>query len=90
VTSVLLLRGLEGGPDERRPLDARKEEALASVTGELVSFAVSPDQGAIAHERDGQITAAWNRDGALRLAELLPPAFAELASAIRERYQRSQ
>jgi hypothetical protein len=87
MTSVLLLRGVDAEPDERRPLNAREDKAVAAAASELVSFAVSADQGAVAHERAGQITAAWTRDGALRLAELLPPAFTELATAIRERYR---
>jgi hypothetical protein len=38
---VLLLGDVEGGLDERRSLDAREEEAVASATSEMVLFAVS-------------------------------------------------
>jgi hypothetical protein len=54
---------------------------------ELVAFVTPPEQGAIAHERGGEIVAAWSREGALRLAQLLPPAYEGLAAAIRERHQ---
>jgi hypothetical protein len=87
MTSILLLRGVESSIEDRYPLDPAADEALSSASRELVSFATSAEQGAIAHERDGEIVAAWNHEGALRLAQLLPPAYAELANTIRQRHQ---
>jgi hypothetical protein len=87
VTSVLLLRGVEGSVGDRYPLDPGADEALSAASRELVSFATAAEQGAIAHERDGEIVAAWSREGALRLAQLLPPAYAELANTIQDRHQ---
>jgi hypothetical protein len=87
MASVLLLRGVGCDVEDRYPLDAGDEELLAPAFRELVGFATSGEQGAIAHERDGELVAAWSREGALRLAQLLPPAYAELANAIRERHQ---
>ncbi len=87
MASVLLLRGPGSDAEDRHPLDAGDEEALASAYRELVGFATSVEDGAIAHERDGEIVAAWNHEGALRLAQLLPPAYGDLANAIRERHQ---
>jgi hypothetical protein len=87
MASVLLLRGSGSEGGDRVPLDAGDEEALASAYRELVAFATSSDEGAIAHERDGEIVAAWSQEGALRLAQLLPPAYGDLANAIRERHQ---
>jgi hypothetical protein len=84
---VLLLRGLESGEEDRRPLEPREEEALASVAGELVAFATAPERGAVVHERDGQPVAAWDEAGAARLAQLLPPSCVELSNAIAERRQ---
>lgn len=85
--SVLLLCGVKGGPDDWYPLAAGEEEALASAFSELVAFTAPPEQGAIALERDGEVSAAWSREGARRLAQALPPALADLARAIRERHQ---
>lgn len=87
MASALLLRGAESGVEDRQPLGPAEEDALAPAFRELVSFATAPEQGAIAHERDGEIVAGWTREGALRLAQLLPPAFEELAAAIRERHE---
>lgn len=82
-----MLRDVDGESEERRTLDAAEEEALAAVSSGLVAFVAPPEQAVIAHERDGEVTRAWTREGALRLAELLPPASAELATVLRERYQ---
>jgi len=87
MASVLLLRGSGSEAGDRVPLNAGDEEALASAYRELVAFATSSDEGAIAHERNGEIVAAWSQEGALRLAQLLPPAYGDLANAIRERHQ---
>jgi hypothetical protein len=85
--TVLLLRGIESGDQDRRALDERENEALAIAARELVSFATPADQGAVVHERDGEVVAAWTSEGALRLADLLPPAHDGLASEIRSRHQ---
>ena len=87
MASILLLRGVGSSSADRRPLDADDEELLAPVFRELVGFAVSGEQGAIALERDGEIAAAWSQEGALRMAQGLPPVYSELATAIRERHQ---
>jgi hypothetical protein len=87
MASVLLLRGPDSGSDDRRTLEPREEEALASVAGELVAFATAPERGTIVHERDGRPVAAWDEAGASRLAQLLPPSCAELSNAISERRQ---
>jgi hypothetical protein len=87
MASVLLLRGAESAVGDRHPLRPAEEDALAPAFRELVSFATPPEQGALALERDGDIVAGWTREGALRLAQLLPPAFEELASAIRARHE---
>jgi len=87
MASVLLLRGVEGSSADRHPLDAEDEELLAPVLRELVGFATSAEQGAIALERDGEVVTAWSQEGALRMAQSLPPAYGELANAIRERHQ---
>jgi hypothetical protein len=87
MASILLLRGVEGSSEDRYPLDPAADEALSAAYRELVSFATPAEQGAIAHERDGEIVAAWSHEGALRLAQLLPPAYAELANTIHERHQ---
>jgi hypothetical protein len=87
MASVLLLRGIGSGPVDRHPLGDEDEELLAPVFRELVGFATSGEQGAIARERDGEIVAAWSQEGALRLAQRLPPAYGDLANAIRERHQ---
>jgi hypothetical protein len=86
MASILLLRGVEGSSADRHPLDSEDEELLAPVFRELVGFATSPEQGAIALERDGEVVTAWSQEGALRMAQRLPPAYAELANAIRERH----
>jgi hypothetical protein len=85
MASVLLLRGAESGVEDRHLVGPAEE--LAPAFPELVSFATPPEQGAIALERDGDVVAGWTREGALRLAQLLPPAFEELAAAIRERHE---
>jgi hypothetical protein len=82
MASVLLLRGLGSRGDDRWTLEDRDEQLLAPVVRELVSFTVEPQRAAIVHERGGEIVAAWNEDGALRLAQALPPAYAALAAAI--------
>ena len=87
MAGVLLLCGVESGPGDRYALSAAEEEALASAFRELVAFATPPEQGSIAHGRDGSIVAAWTREGALRLAQLLPPAYGDLAAAIVGRHQ---
>jgi hypothetical protein len=87
MATILLLRGLGSGSGDRRPLDAQDEELLAPIFRELVGFAVSPEQGAIALERDGEVVAAWSQEGALRMAQGVPPAYGDLASSIRERHQ---
>ncbi len=87
MASTLLLRGAASGPSDRHRLDERDEEMLACAFRDLISYSSSEKDGAIAHERDGEIVAAWNRDGALRLAQLVPPAYAELSSAILERHR---
>jgi len=78
---------MESGPSDRRSLDERGEEALVSASSGLVTFATASEHAAIVHERDGQSVGAWDRAGALRLAQLLPPAFADLSNAILERHQ---
>src|SRR5207247_5951008 len=60
MASVLLLRGVGGDAEDRHPLDPADEEALASAYRELVAFATSGEEGAIAHERDGEVVAAWS------------------------------
>ncbi len=88
--TALLLQDREEGVVERRALTVREEEALASVSGKLVAFAVRPPSGAIALERNGEITAAWTREGALRLAELHPPAHEALAATILDGYRQTR
>jgi hypothetical protein len=87
MASVLLLRGAESGAGDRHPLSPAEEDALVPAFRELVSFVTPPEQGAIALERDGETVAGWSREGALRIVALLPPAFEELAAAIRERHE---
>lgn len=87
MASILLLRGIDGSVEDRYPLDLAAEEALSAAARQLVSFATPGEQGAIAHELDGEIVASWSREGALRLAQLLPPAYAELSNTIQDRYQ---
>jgi hypothetical protein len=88
VASALLLCGPGGEPTDRWALDVRDEEVFAAAARELVRFAVDPAAGAIAHERDGELVAGWTADGARRLAQLLPPAYADLAEAILQRHRR--
>jgi hypothetical protein len=87
MASILLLRGVGSSSDDRHPLHAEDDELLAPVFRELVGLATSADQGAIALERDGEVVAAWSQEGALRMAQRLPPAYGDLANAIRERHQ---
>jgi hypothetical protein len=91
MAGVLLLRGPASEDADRWPLDDRDEDNLASTWGPLVSHAVDPadeSRAAIAHERGGTIVSAWDQAGALRLAQALPPAYAELSEAILERHRR--
>jgi hypothetical protein len=87
MATELLLRGPESPPVDRCGLDERGEEMLAAAARELIAYTTSRENGAIALERDGEIVAVWSHEGALRLAQLVPPAFAELASAILQRHQ---
>jgi len=82
MASYLLLAGIGSGPDDRWSLDERDEDNLAVALRELVPYTAEPDQAALVHERDGATIAAWDREGALRLAELLPPAYADLSNAL--------
>lgn len=86
MASYLLLAGIGSGPDDRWSLDERDEDNLAVALPELVRYTAEPDQAALVHERDGATIAAWDREGALRLAELLPPACADLSNALVRRY----
>lgn len=88
MASALLLRGPGSGPSDRWPLEARDEEIVALALRDLVQYAVDPQRGAIAHERDGEVIAAWDEEGALRLAQLLPPVYSDLAEAIVQRHRR--
>jgi hypothetical protein len=87
MASALLLCGPGGDATDRWPLEAHDEEIVAAAARDLVAYAVDPPGAAIAHERDGEIVAAWSADGARRLAQLLPPAYAELAEAILQRHR---
>jgi hypothetical protein len=87
MASALLLRGRGSEARDRWPLEAGDEEAVAAAARELVAYTADPTDAPIAHERDGQIIAAWDVDGARRLAQLLPPAYAELSEAILERHR---
>jgi hypothetical protein len=86
VTSDLLLRGVQSGDADRWRLDERDEEALELALRQLVEYATEPERAAIVHTRNGEIIAGWNREGALRLARLLPPAYDELRDALVARY----
>ena len=87
MANVLLLRGAESGVEDRHPLSPAEEDALAPAFRELVSFVTPLEDGAIALERNGNIVTGWSQEGALRIAAVLPPAFEELAAAIRERHE---
>ena len=86
MASALLLRGPGSEAPDRWPLEDHDEEIVAAALRELVQYTVGAQRGAIAHERDGEIIAAWDEEGAHRLAQLLPPAYSELAAAILERH----
>jgi hypothetical protein len=80
------LRGIEDEPEKRHILAKREEEAFSSVSSGLVSYVAPADNAALAYERDGLVATSWTRQGALRLAELLPPACSELANMLRQHF----
>jgi hypothetical protein len=82
---VLLLRGIDSRGTDRRRLTEDEERAVVDATSSLVMFTASPASAAVIHEQDGGRLVGWDRSGASRLAQSLPPAFAELSSDIAER-----
>lgn len=82
MTSQLLIAGTESAPEERWQLNDHDEEILSSVLRELAPYATPAEQAAVVHERDGEVISAWDRDGALRLAQALQPAYGELAETL--------
>lgn len=86
MTSRLLLAGAASAPDDRWTLEDDDEAALATVLGQLAPFVTRPEDAAVVHERDGEVIAAWDRSGAVRLARALPPAYGELTDALVDRY----
>jgi len=87
MASELLLDGIESVEGSRWPLADRDEEILRPVLRMLMPFAAQPGVAAVVHARGGEVIAGWNRDGALRLAHALPPAYEDLARALREHHE---
>ena len=90
MTSELLLAGVQSTGEERRTLDDHDEDVLASVLSGLAAYTADPASAALVHMRHGEVISAWDRAGALRLAQALPPAYGELAEAIVGRYEREE
>ena len=82
---VLLLRGIGSRGADRHGLTEDEERAVVEATSSLVMFTAPPATAALVHELDDGRQIGWDRDGACRLAQSLPPAFAELSSDIADR-----
>jgi hypothetical protein len=56
---------------------------IVDLSRGLVAFAVPASVASVVHELE-DTAVGWNRDGAVRLARMLPPAYHELAASILE------
>lgn len=86
LASTLLIRR-RAGRDGLVRLDDRDETVLRTTLSQLAAYAVEPDRAALVHMRDDDVIAGWTLEGAMRLAQSLPPAYAELADALRAVYR---
>jgi hypothetical protein len=79
--STLLLR--RPGAWRRLGLDPDTRRVIVELSRGLVAFAVPAPAAAVVHEFDDSAV-GWSREGAVRLARMLPPSYHELAASIIE------
>jgi len=79
--STLLLR--RPGARCRLLLDPETQRVIVDLSRGLVAFVVPAPAAAVVHELE-DTAVGWDRDGAVRLARMLPPAYHELAASILE------
>jgi len=83
MAGILLLRGPGSRGSDRGLLSDDVEPAVVDAPRHLVSFTALRADAAIVHLTGSGGSVAWNEEGAERLAQSLPPAFAQLADDVR-------